>query len=170
MKIIITHTSGNLQSTAIGDREIDRLRLEWYETSKRILHKRTQAGHEVVMKFLNQRVNLSQDDIIFENDQYVVAIDINPCEAIVVRPGSMHQMARLCYEIGNKHLPLFYEDEALLIPYDAPLFRWMVSAGFVPDRDNRKLLHQLRTSVEAHAHAGGSSLFSKIMNLTASND
>lgn len=167
MSIIIKEKLGKL-STA-NPKQVEKLCLEWFETGKRILHKQTSAGRQVVMKFLKENPLLSQDDIVYEDEQCVVVIDILPCEAIVVAPANMFEMARLCYEIGNKHLPLFYEDGTLLIPYDEPLFKWLMSAGFSPVKENRRLLNQLRTSVAAHGH-NNSSLLSKILNLTSSND
>ncbi len=75
-------------------------------------------------------------------------------------------MASVCYEIGNKHLPLFYESDELLVPYEDPLFRLLAAGGFNPVREKRKLLQPLKTTVAAHGHNGGSSLFSKILQLT----
>ena len=59
-------------------------------------------------------------------------------------------MASVCYEIGNKHLPLFYEDDELLLPYEAPLFQLLLAAGYDVKQGKRKLLDPLRTSVTPH--------------------
>ena len=78
----------------------------------------------------------------------------------------MYRMASLCYEIGNKHLPLFIDGEEVLVPYDEPLFRWLAVAGFEPVGAFRKLLNPLKTTTTSHSHSAGSgSLFSKIMQL-----
>lgn len=163
MSVIIKEKLGRLSDA--NTKQVETLCLEWFETGKRILHKQTSADRQVVMKFLKENPLLSQDDIVYEDEQCVVVIDILPCEAIVVAPANIFEMARLCYEIGNKHLPLFYEDGALLIPYDEPLFRWLMSAGFEPVKESRKLLNQLRTSVAAHSHNSNSRLLSRILNL-----
>ena len=166
--MIIKEKIGNLKDIRTENREIDKVCLEWYETGKRILHKTTTRGKEVIMKFLNGNPNLLQDDVLYEDENSLILIDIQPCEVIIVYPGSMYSMAKLCYEIGNKHLPIFYEENAVLIPYDPPLFKWLMAAGFAPVRKNRKLLHQLRTTVSAHVHDSSNSLFSKILKLTSS--
>jgi urease accessory protein len=163
--MLIQRKIGNLATFAIDNRRIDRVPVQWFETNKRILHKRTQSGRELVLKFLKEAPNLAQDDVLYEDATSLVVIDIPPCEAIVVRPGSMHQMACLCYEIGNKHLPLFYENDEILVPYEAPLFRLLQTAGFEPLEQVRKLLYPLKTSVAPHSHSS-STLFSKILQLT----
>ena len=166
--MIISEKIGNLKDIETRNRGIDKVYLEWYETGKRILHKRTTGGKELMMKFLNENPNLLQDDVIYEDENCLVAIEIQPCEVIIVYPGSMYGMAKLCYEIGNKHLPLFYEKDAVLIPYDAPVFKWLTVSGFEPVREYRKLLYQVKTTVSAHAHTdNNNSLFSKILKLTS---
>ena len=77
----------------------------------------------------------------------------------------MFEMASVCYEIGNKHLPLFYEEESLLVPFDAPLMRLLQAQGYDISKEERKLLQPLKTTVAPHSD-GNNSLFSKIMKLT----
>ena len=145
---------------------IDWLLIEWYETSKRILHKKTSGGRELHLKFLKENPNLQQDDVLLKDNDLLIVVDMIPADVIVLKPSSMHDMAMLCYEIGNKHLPLYYEDEMLLMPFEEPLFRWLTASGFEPEKQLRKLHNPLRTSVTAHGHS--ESLFSKILKLTTS--
>lgn len=168
--MIIHKKLGRLNDIILEDRYIDLLPIEWYETNKRILHKQTNSGKPVVIKFLNQSPDLTQDDVIFADGQCIVAIDIQPCDAIIIQPASMQQMAAVCYEIGNKHLPLFLQGDEVLVPYEAPLLRMLTAAGFNPLREKRKLLHPLRTTVSPHGHSGNVSLFSKILQLTNSSN
>jgi urease accessory protein len=164
--MLIKEKVGNLASFEVSSRKIDLLPIEWFETNKRILHKRTKGGIEAIIKFLKESPDLKQDDVLFEDDESIIAIDIQPADAIIVQPKSMYQMAALCYEIGNKHLPLFYFNDEILVPYEAPLFRMLTAAGYSPAVEKRKLLHQLKTNVSPHQHAGNTSLFSKILQLT----
>ena len=154
----------------VNDRIIDYLGLEWYETAKRILHKKTISGKEITLKFLNQNQNLTEGDILYEDKQFMIVVEIKPCESIVIKPRTMYEMAYICYEIGNKHLPLFYENNELLVPYEAPLFKILQASGFNPTIENRKLLHQLKTTVSAHNHTDNKSLFSRILQLTSPNE
>lgn len=146
---------------------IDWLDLQWHETTKRILHKKTRSGTDVVMKFLKENQHLTQDDIIYEDAETMIAVDIQPCETIVLRPKTAFEMATVCYEIGNKHLPLFFKNDELLIPYEAPLFNLLVSLDYEVIKEDRKLINPLKTSVASHALIGSESLFSKMMKLSA---
>src|SRR3954464_5751344 len=130
--MIIREKIGTLKDIDPVNRVIERLPLPWYESGKRILHKRTDKGREVVLKFMKENPNLSQDDVVYADDRLMIVIDIEPCEAIVLEPSSLYDMALICYEIGNKHLPLFYDNGQLLIPFDATFFRWLEKSGYSP--------------------------------------
>lgn len=164
--MLIKEKLQHLSTYETTGRNIDWLVLEWYETNKRILHKRTASGKEVTIKFLQENQNLTQGDVLYEDVETIIAVDIADCDVIVVKPKSMYEMAAVCYEIGNKHLPLFYENEEVLVAYEAPLLRLLKNAGYDVAEGKRKLLHPLKTTVTPHS---SSSLFSKIMNLTTAD-
>src|SRR5215204_4522972 len=136
--MVIKEKIGNLSSFADEGRAIDRLPLEWYECNKKILHKKTGSGKEVILKFLNQTQGLQQDDVLFADNESLIVVEVLVCDTIVIKPTSIYDMAFVCYEIGNKHLPLFYENEVLSIPYDAPTLRILQASGLQPQVEKRK--------------------------------
>jgi urease accessory protein len=169
--MLIKEKIGNLQSFEINNRSVDFVEIEWYEANKRILHKRSKSGKQFVLKFLNEAQALTEGDVLWQDETNVVVVEIKACEAIVIRPASMYQMASVCYEIGNKHLPLFYNNDEVLVPFEAPLFRLLSVAGYEPIKETRKLVNQLKTTVLPHGHVENKqSLFSKILQLTTSSD
>ncbi|MEP7374470.1 MAG: urease accessory protein UreE [Chitinophagaceae bacterium] len=168
--MLIQYKTGNLKSSNVDKGKIDCLELDWYETTKRILRKRTRAGKEVSLKFLNENPALTEGDILYEDEQTVIAVTILSCDAIVVKPANMFELASVCYEIGNRHLPLFHENDDLLVPFEIPLFRLLELQGYDVRREERKLLEPLKTTVSPHAQLTGESLFSKIMKQTATDE
>ncbi len=163
--MLVQKKIGNIDYYTIDSKAIDWLQLEWHETRKRILRKQTGGGKEVSIKFLNDNPALTEGDILFEDDSTIIAVSVLSCECIVVMPVNMFEMASVCYEIGNKHLPLFYEDESLLVPFDAPLMKLLSAQGYEVKKEERKLLQPLKTTVSPHSDSNNS-LFSKIMKLT----
>jgi len=164
--MVIKQKIGNLSFFAMYNRKVDYVLLEWYETNKRILHKKTLAGAEVVMKFLSENQQLTEGDVIYEDDFNLIAIEIKECDTLIIRPKTMFEMASVCYEIGNKHIPVFYQQEEILVAYESPLFQLLQSAGYDVSTGKRKLVNPLKTSVSPHGNSGQPSLFSKIMKLT----
>ncbi len=165
--MICKEVIGNVESYPIGTKTKDVLNLEWYETTKRIMRKMTEANQEVVIKFLKEGTRLKEGDIVYEDDAKVVIVNILPCDAIQVTPRTIYEMGTVCYEIGNKHLPLFIQGDHVLIPYEKPLERLLVATGYEVTKTNCKLLNMLKANVEPHGHGrSGGSLFSKILELT----
>jgi urease accessory protein len=122
-----------------------------------------------VLKRLNETANLAEGDVVFADLEQIIAIAIKPSEVIVIHPKDSYEMAAACYEIGNKHLPLFYEDGALLVPFEKPIFHMLQAAGFDAVHSTEKLLLPLKTSVRPHGHQESESLFSRILKLTTNN-
>lgn len=167
--MIIQQIIGNTKTQSIEGLEIDQLEIEWFETTKRIQRKRTNSGVEIAIKFIQEGQRLNQDDILYQDEKKAIVVNIKPCEAIVMTPSSLLEMGTICYEIGNKHLPLFIQNDQIMMPFEMPMFRWLEASGYKPEKQEIKLLHLLKSNVAPHGH-GNSSLFTKILNMASSND
>lgn len=168
--MLIQEKIGRIGAFAPAGRVIDALRLEWYETGKRVMRKQTSGGREVALRFLNESPALMEGDVLYADAQVVIVVEIVPCEVVVIRMGSLAAVAAVCYEIGNRHLPLFIEEGVLLVPFEQPLYRWLGASGYVVSKEERKLLYPLRSTVAGHEHSGSGaasgSLFSRILQIT----
>ena len=64
-------------------------------------------------------------DILYEDDKKTVVVNILPRETIIidVRPDHLASVAKVCYEIGNRHATLLHGkgDFQFLTPYTAPM-------------------------------------------------
>ena len=173
--MIIKEILGNKSNMDLANLEIDFLELEWFETSKRIQSKTTNSGVQVSIKFLREGQHLSQDDVLFRDNKKAIIINIRECEAIVVAPTSLLEMGTVCYEIGNKHAPIFIQDNQVLIPFEEPLFKWLSAGGYHPVKENRQLKNMLKSTHASHAHKhehehehdNKQPLFTKIINLAS---
>jgi urease accessory protein len=148
--MLIQQKIGNLNSYAVKNKALDLVCLAWFETNKRILHKKTKSGLDISLKFLRENQQLTEGDILFEAESVIIAVEILPCEAIIVRPKTMEEMASACYEIGNKHAALFFCDNELQIPFENPLYYSLQLTGFDVTVGERKLLNRLQTTVAPH--------------------
>jgi urease accessory protein len=167
--MLIQEIIGNSAEIPLGNRTIDRLPLEWYECTKKIQRKKTGSGVDLAIKLLKEGQRLHQDDILFINDDRAILVEILPTDAIVITPVDIYEMGRICYEIGNKHLPLFIQDNKVMIPYEEPIFNWLKAGNYDIRIKNVRLLNMLNANIQPHSHAGAS-LFSKILNLASKQD
>lgn len=144
--MLVTEIIGNINFFNTNNRKIDYLILEWHETNKRILHKKTIGGLDVIMEFVKQNPSLSEGDIIYEDDFNVIVIEIKECETIVLLPKSMLEMGRMCNEIGESGQQVFYQSDEILIAFEESLFRSLSAAGYDMSVENRKLVTPLLKS------------------------
>jgi urease accessory protein len=163
--MLIQEKIGCIGAFEVRGRDVDVLELEWYETGKRIMRKRTRAGKEMAMRFLRESPGLKEGDILYADERMVIVVEIIPCEALVLRMGTMEVVASVCYETGNRHLPLFISDGELLVPFEEPLYRWLVAGGYDVCKEERKLLYPLKSTVAGHVHSTGGGLLAKILGV-----
>jgi urease accessory protein len=144
--MLVNEIIGNINFFNTNNRKIDYLILEWHETNKRILHKKTIGGLDVTMEFVKQNPSLSEGDIIYEDDFNIIAIEIKECKTIVLLPKSMLEMGRMCNEIGESGQQVFYQSDEILIAFEDSLFRSLSAAGYNMSVENRKLVTPLLKS------------------------
>ncbi|MBK1897399.1 urease accessory protein UreE [Chryseobacterium paridis] len=169
--MIINETLGNIADYPVEGKNVDYLDLEWFETTKRIQRKKTRQGTDLAIKFLREGQRLREGDILYKDEEKVIVVNVLETEAIVMKPQSMLEMGTVCYEIGNKHIPLFIQNDEVLLPFEMPMYRWLEASGFNPERQSVKLLNLLKSNVEPHGHGSlGSTLFTKILKMAAPKD
>ncbi|MFZ4058770.1 MAG: urease accessory protein UreE [Ferruginibacter sp.] len=163
MDILITEKKGNIASYASTGMEVDTLYLHWYETNKRLLHKTTQGGKAVILRFLQNNPLFAPGDVVHVSDNTLIVIDIALCEVIVIDPRNAFEVAAICFEIGNKHLPLYYQNDSLLVPLDVPLLRWLQQNNYSCYEAQQRLLTPIQTSVLPHGTGNASLLNSSTL-------
>lgn len=147
--IIVEKVLGNLANTSPGSRTIDMLDLDWFDTGKTTLRKRTRAGQEIGIR--KDSTPLEDGDVIYMDHARAIVINILPCECIVFKPESFRDMGTICFEIGNKHIPVFINDEAeVSVAFEYPLYRLLERSGYQPQREVRKLLKTHALAVRRH--------------------
>ncbi|MBF8963573.1 urease accessory protein UreE [Pontibacter sp. FD36] len=123
----------------LGGRTIDFFEIEWYEASKSRMKKKTQGGVEVLVEKSN-RETLEDGDLLYLSEERAILLKIKPCECVVLYPRSLQEVGTICFEIGNKHVPIFItDDNEVYVAYDAPLYQLLLSGDFVIGIEERVL-------------------------------
>ncbi|WP_299987551.1 urease accessory protein UreE [uncultured Pontibacter sp.] len=123
----------------LSGRAIDFFEIEWYETSKSRMKKKTQGGVEVLVEKSNREA-LEDGDLLYLSEERAILLKIKPCDCVVLYPRSLQEVGTICFEIGNKHVPIFITDEnEVCVAYDAPLYQLLLSGDFVIGIEERVL-------------------------------
>ncbi|WP_247598879.1 urease accessory protein UreE [Helicobacter salomonis] len=107
-----------------SSKELDYIDLEWFDTQKRMGRWVSRAGVEIALKLdKSPLMGLCDGDILFEDIDRVVSVNILPTEVICVYARDYAQVARICYEVGNRHASLYYGEQDLSFetPFEKPL-------------------------------------------------
>ena len=141
---------GMLDELDVAGKTVEYVEIEWHEAFKKIHKKTTDTGREVGIRMDDSVLTegLYEGKVIYMDDGLVIAVHTPPCEVIrvTVKPDHRFMAAKVCYEIGNRHAPLFYgEDEYTFItPYNEPMLQMLSGLhGVAFDR---------RVSASVHNH------------------
>lgn len=152
---------GTLKDSAYAGKTVDYVNIEWHEAFKKLHKKTTDGGLEIGIRLDNEILTkgLRQDDVLWEDETMVVAVNIPVCEAIVVTvaPDHPQMVCKVCYEIGNKHAALFHGNHELqfITPYNEPALQLMQKLhGVTAEKKMVKLDFKkaISSSVNAHTH------------------
>ena len=126
---------------------IESVPFEWFEMNNKILKKVSSGGTEIGLR-LSQP--LFDGAVLYEDNEKIICLELLPCEMTRIHVHSMREMGRVCFELGNRHLPLAIGEAAVSTPYDRPTFEYLEKLGFSGERVTEKFTPEL--IVHGHSH------------------
>lgn len=125
---------GNLNKMNDADkngREIDFVLIDWFDTEKSVIKLTTHGGRSVgIRQPFGKR--LHSNDVVYMDDSLIVAVKIKSCKLLHVKFADICKAGRVCYEIGNRHLPVSITNSEVTVPFDEPTALYLKSLGFEP--------------------------------------
>lgn len=110
------------KSIPTHDRD-DFLELEWYEVNRTFLNRKTVSGLAVKIQ-LSEKVTFQDRQLIYQDAEISIRIRIKACLCILLTSTSIHTVGKFCYDVGNRHLPIFQvADDRIAVSYDGRLFQ-----------------------------------------------
>lgn len=152
---------GNLEEEKYKGKPVEFVDIEWHEAFSKLHRKTTKDGTEVGIRLGNEVLTrgLRQGDVLYADEQKIIAVNIPPCEVIVAAVDGVHPRMRekLCYEVGNRHAALFWgeDDNTFVTPYNEPMLMMLKKMhGITAEKKVQKLDFQraISSTVNAHTH------------------
>lgn len=135
--------------------ERDEVSLEWYELNKKVMRKTTCKGSDIGFRLPHGSESLKDADIIAMENGRVIVVRVKSCQCIEIHWHDTFELAKLCYEIGNRHSPLFLSesgDSSFLIPFDSPMLELLHKMNFYTKVRDGFLVNPLSANISAHSH------------------
>jgi len=120
---------------------------EWFEMNNKILKKTSSAGTEIGLRLSEA---LFDGGVLYEDNDKIICLALLPCETTRIHVHSMQEMGRVCFELGNRHLPLAIGEASVSTPYDRPTFEYLEKLGFHCHQTTEQFTPEI--IVRGHSH------------------
>jgi urease accessory protein len=123
--VVITNPPGAVEAAALAGKARDTLCLTWEErrwTRKRVT---TTGGREVALALPTGSV-LEPGEIVAVEDDWYLAVEGRPEPVLAIFPRSREDALRIAFDVGNRHVTLAIEGDALVVP-DEPAMTQLVA-------------------------------------------
>jgi urease accessory protein len=150
---------GRAEDRDLAGKAIDYVDIEWHEAFKKLHRKRSHNGADIAIRLGDSVLarGLYEGDILYEDSATALVVRTPPTEVILFKAARGHgaMAAKACYEIGNRHAPLFWGDtfEDYVTPYDSPMLRLLEGIhGIEAVKATRRIDFGRRISAAVHGH------------------
>ena len=165
--LVVSEVIRNAKGEDLSSKEVDFFDIEWFESTRKLLRKVSHKGEEVGLRILKENLRLKHHDVLWEDGNKILLVNVLPSDAVVVQPKTMREMGTICFEIGNQHIPIFIENDEIIIPYEDPIFNLLKKGGYEPFKAQRIFEDMLKASSDHEVPAKNhkivtDQLFSKV--------
>ncbi len=141
---------GRLDSFALGRRTLERVTVRSDDLAKRVLRFTTGAG-EIGLRFEGSE-RLHDGDVIFADERRVIAVLVDADDVLVLRPGTIAAAIGIAHALGNRHLPLQIDGDAIVVRYDPLVAALAAEHGVSVTREQRVIAQPFRHAHAPHRH------------------
>ncbi|MGB8265527.1 MAG: hypothetical protein WCE44_04335 [Candidatus Velthaea sp.] len=120
---------GNLADYPLDGRVLEGVAIRSDDCAKRVVRLETSVG-EIGLRFEGE-ARLRDGDVVHADEQRVIAVRVSADDVLVFRPPTIAAAIELAHALGNRHLPIRREGDAIVVRYD-PLLAALGEATGVP--------------------------------------
>jgi urease accessory protein len=146
MRAPLAEPIGNLEDFPLLGRGLERIAVASDDCAKRVLRFETSVG-PIGLRFEGER-RLRDGDVVYIDAQLVIAVAVAADDVLIGRPPTIAAALALAHALGNRHLPVQVDGDAIVVRFD-PLLAALFAEHGVPV--TREAL--VRASPFRHAHA-----------------
>jgi urease accessory protein len=146
--MIIEKIVGNIKDLDTVPQHIERVYVRSDDLVKKIQRVKTDHGKEIGIR-LKDIKELSDGDILFQDEKNSIVISVIEDDVIVIKPTSIQQMGEIAHQLGNRHLPAQFNKDEMIVQYDY-LVEKLLNEHEIP------FIREKRKMSEAFKHIGHS--------------
>jgi urease accessory protein len=118
---------GNLATFPVGTRTVERLPVASSAMSRRLLRLESSIGDLGMM--LDGDVRIRDGDVLVADADRVIAVQVIADDVLVAYPDSIAQAVEIAHALGNRHIPVIRDGDAIVIGFNSALEDLLVHHG-----------------------------------------
>ena len=130
--------------------ERDIVRLDWEARQKCRQRLKTEAGREIGLA-LPTGTRLYPGAVLYRDADVEIVVEGKSEKVFVLRLEKREVFGLACYQIGNLHRPIGFDDDAILVPYEPVLEKQLTRLGFTYTVEER-IFTGVRQQSQSHTH------------------
>jgi urease accessory protein len=150
MFLQVERTLGKLSDFRLEGRALERLRIPSSAMTRRILRLPSSIGDLGVV--LDGHARLRDGDVLVADERRVIAVEVEPDDVLVAYPGSIGEAVEVAHALGNRHVPLQRDGDAIVVAYADALRALLERLGVRYERTSRVLEQPFVHASAPHSH------------------
>lgn len=102
-------------------RPIEFVEIAWRDTVRRALRLTSESGRRVNVLLERNHATLHDGDVLAIIDDRQLVVRVRESDLLRLAPTTLRQMAELAAELGNQHVPIEFDGDAILTLDDGPV-------------------------------------------------
>ena len=150
--MIFNEVIGNINEIDdLNGYHVETIYLNSEDMLKRILRVTSDHNREYGITLENNE-KFKDGDILYNEDKKIIVVKVNSEDVLIIKPSSMTEMGIIAHALGNRHLQAQFEDNKMIIQYDALVEGELKRDNINYSRENLKLKKAFRHVEFGHTH------------------
>jgi len=142
---------GNLRDFPLAGRTLERLPIASSALARRLVRLPSSIGDLGLL--LEGDARLRDGDVLVAGESHVIAVEVVADDVLVAYPGSIAQAVEIAHALGNRHIPVIRDGDAVVVAYAEPVAELLARAGVRYERVERVLERPFLHAYAPHVHA-----------------
>ena len=150
--MVFERVLGNIKDIEnINNYHVEKIILKSDDLLKRIIRVTSDHGHEYGIS-LDKGKTLNNGDILLKDGHNLVIVQYESNDILVIKPTSINEMGKIAHALGNRHLPVQFENDTMIVEYDNLVEDKLKHDNINYSRENRVLEKAFRHVEFEHRH------------------
>jgi urease accessory protein len=147
----VERSLGNLRDFPLEGRALERLPVPSSAMTRRLLRLTSSIG-DLGIAF-DGAARLHDGDVLVADADRVIAVEMQPDDVLVAYPGSIGEAVEIAHALGNRHVPVLRDGDAIVVGYADALQALFERSGVRYERASRVLERPFVHASAPHTHA-----------------